>query len=242
MRLLLTRPELDAEGSREKLAAMGHAVQSVPLIDIHYLDDVALPALAWQALLVTSGNAARALARHPESARLKKLPVLAVGDQSATRMREMGFLNVESADGDVHALAALARHRLDPASGPLLHVAGSVRAGDLVQMLGDAFECRRVVLYDVVPAAALPDRLAQALKNRDLDGILFYSPRTARIFHALAEEAGLLDALDDMAAYCLSPAVAASLPENKFRIVRVAREPKESALLALIGQDLPQAD
>jgi len=242
MRLLLTRPEQDASGSRAKLVAQGHVVESVPLIDIRYFDDVPLPQLAWQALLVTSGNAARALGRHKDSAGLTHLPVLAVGDQSATRMTEMGFPHVESADGDVVALAALVRQRLDPKGGPLLHVAGSVRAGDLVQMLSDAFECRRVVLYEAIAAAALPDALAQMLKSQALDAILFYSPRTARIFHALAAEADLLGTLHNLTAYCLSPAVATSLPKGKFRHVRVAPDPKESALFDLIAQDQRQVD
>lgn len=241
MRLLLTRPALDAEGSRRTLIAMGHQVAIAPLIDIQFREDVDLPALAWQALLVTSGNAARALALHGEAARLRMLPVFAVGDQSAARLQELGFHQVESADGDVHALASLVRRRLDPAGGPLLHVAGSVRAGDLVTMLSE-FDCKRVVLYDAMAATALPPQLERELMSGEVEGVLFYSPRTARIFSALLTQPALLERLSGMIAYCLSPAVAASLPRDRFRHIRVAMEPKESALLHLIEKEAGQAD
>ena len=237
MRLLLTRPQLDAEGSRHRFEAFGHQITVAPLIDIRFLEDVSLPDLNWQALLVTSGNGARALVRQAGSAKLRRLPVLAVGDQSATRMREKGFANVVSANGDVEALAQLAKEHLDPSLGPVLHVAGSVWAGDLGALLGEAFDYHRIVLYEAVAATQLPSLIETGLARDDFDGMLFYSPRTARIFRELVVAAGLLPKLHHVTAYCLSASVARALPEKTFRETKIASEPKEAALIALLEAD-----
>jgi uroporphyrinogen-III synthase len=237
MHLLLTRPELDAEGSRDRLIALGYEVTVAPLIQIRMLEHVPLPDLPWQAVLVTSGNGARALGQHEAAAKLHNLPVLAVGEQSAMRMRAQGFTNVLSADGDAEALAQLAHIRLDPANGPVLHVAGSVRAGDLAAMLGDQFALTRVVLYEAEPVMQVPQEILTGLQNAAFDGVLFYSPRSARVFKELIIKAQLERHLARMTAYCLSARVKQSLPDGAFRSVRIAKEPKEASLLSLIVAD-----
>ena len=68
MRLLVTRPEADAAALAGILAGRGHEPIMAPVMSIRFLDQAAIPSRAWQALLVTSANGARALARRPEAA------------------------------------------------------------------------------------------------------------------------------------------------------------------------------
>ena len=236
MRLLLTRPEEDSADLARLLAGLGHEAVVAPLLAIRFIDGAAIPDRAWQALLVTSANSARALGRLAVAENLKNVPVLAVGEASAEAARAEGFAQVHAAGGDVDALAALAVTMLDPAGGPLLHAAGSVVAGDLVSLLGArGFDVERAVLYEAEKTPVLPDRTVARLNEGTIDGALFYSPRTARHFVRLVQEAGIAKRLGSVTAYCLSQAVAHALKPIAFKEIRTAPDPSQKALLALIS-------
>lgn len=235
MRLLVTRPEEDSAPLADALSALGHEAVLAPLLDIRFLEDAELPEAAWQALLVTSANGVRALVRHDHAASLLSLPVLAVGPASADAARAAGFVKVEAAGGDVGSLAEHVGKALDPAAGPLLHVAGSAVAGDLAGMLeARGFSVTRAVLYEARLASALPEAARAALEEGTLDGVLLYSPRTARAFASLVRKAGLEARVTGLAAFCLSQAVADALDDLPGLTVKIAREPDQAALIALL--------
>ncbi|HUD53168.1 uroporphyrinogen-III synthase [Parvibaculum sp.] len=237
MRLLVTRPDEDQDGLAEALRAMGHQAIAAPLLAIRPLADAAIPDTPYQALLVTSANGARAVgARRRDMARLAALPVLAVGEASAEAARAAGFADVASAGGDVEALIELALRRLAPGGGPLLHVAGSVTAGDLKGGLeAHGFSVDRVALYEAVAADCLPEAAIEALGTGAADGVLFYSPRTARSFASLIRAAGLEQTLVTLTAYCLSGAVADALAGLPFKAIETATEPTQAALLGRLA-------
>lgn len=235
MRLLVTRPEEDSAPLADALSALGHEAVLAPLLDIRFLEGAELPEAAWQALLVTSANGVRALVRHDHAASLLSLPVLAVGPASADAARAAGFVKVEAAGGDVGSLAEHVGKALDPAAGPLLHVAGSAVAGDLAGMLeARGFSVTRAVLYEARLASALPEAARAALEEGTLDGVLLYSPRTARAFASLVRKAGLEARVTGLAAFCLSQAVADALDDLPGLTVKIAREPDQAALIALL--------
>ncbi len=236
MKLLVTRPEADNAALVEVLAALGHEAVVAPLLAIRFLDEAELPVRNWQALLVTSANGARALGRRRDVDSLRNLPVFAVGQASAEELLREGFTHVTAAGGDVDALTALLVASLRPGGGPLLHVAGSVVAGDLGSSLAaHGFKVERAVLYEAERATRLPGAARDALENRSLAGVLLYSPRTARTFVSLVTKACLEDRLGGVTAYCLSQAVADAVKDLPLLRTRVAREPEQSALLALIS-------
>lgn len=234
MRLLLTRPREDAEPLAAELRRAGHEVLIEPMLEIRPLPDARLDLGGVQAALLTSANGARALAA--ATAR-RDLPVCAVGDATARAARSAGFADVASADGDVGALAALVRARLDPAAGRLLHVAGSAVAGDLSGALADAgFAVDRAVLYEARKAAALSPACRAALKDGRLDAALFFSPRSAAAFVRLADTAGLAGACRRLSALCLSRAVADAAGVVPWRGISVAIRPTQADLLDLLRE------
>src|SRR5438477_11117490 len=89
------------------LRARGCEVLVAPLLQVELLADAALGAGPWGALVMTSSNAAHAVARHPRRAELTPLPVFAVGRRTAEAARAVGFDDVRSADGDVADLVRL---------------------------------------------------------------------------------------------------------------------------------------
>ncbi|MFN4140313.1 uroporphyrinogen-III synthase [Aestuariivirga sp.] len=230
MRIAVTRPEEDAGPLTVKLGALGHAAVMAPLLAIRPRQGVAIPALPWQAVAVTSANGIRAL---PSGHDLHGLRMLAVGPQSLKAATQAGF-TAEAHGGDVDGLAAFIRSALDPNAGPILYLSGAETAGDLAGQLASAgFDCRRVVLYDAVPAGSL-GAAETALREGSLDAVLLYSPRTARIWRSLVEAAGLGGAAGKVIHLCLSRNVAAALPGAW--PVRTAAAPEEASMLALLDQ------
>ncbi len=231
-RWLITRPTADAVPLVEALAARGHDTVVAPMFEIDFSAPEPVDLTGVQAVLLTSANGVRALAGLTPR---RDLPVLAVGDATAAAARAAGFDDVASAAGDVTALARLAADRLDPGRGALFHAAGKQVAGDLKGMMEAAgFEVRRAVLYRTRAAGALPVAAIAALTNGTLDGVLFFSPRTAEVFVRVVRAAGLTDGLASLYALCLSRAVAERLQPEAWCAVRVAGRPDTAALLALL--------
>jgi uroporphyrinogen-III synthase len=236
VKALVTRPEEDAAPLARALAQRGIETLLAPMLAIAPVPEAAKlladALIGAQALLFTSANGARIFAR--ASAR-RELPVFAVGDATAAAARLADFRSVTSAGGDVAALAALAAARLAPQHGALVHVAGTVTAGDLAGALeAQGFAVRRAAIYEALPARALAPEIAAALAAGAVELALFFSPRTAAAFVRLAADAGLAPALRAMTALALSPAVAEAL--GAWRRVLVARAPTQSDLLAALDE------
>jgi uroporphyrinogen-III synthase len=234
MRALITRPRSEAEGLAALLGERGIDAVIEPLIEIAH-STIALPKFdGVQAILCTSANGVRALARASAE---RHVPVFAVGDATAARARAEGFRHVESAAGDVDDLAYLVGRRLKPQEGKLLHIAGSAVAGELATTLSsEGFAVERVVLYEANPAAILSPATALAIAESAFDLALFFSPRTAAIFARLVEEADAQAGLHSTVAVSISAAADAMLADLPFRHRVIAGSPTQAALLACIDR------
>jgi uroporphyrinogen-III synthase len=229
MRVLITRPRLDAEALADGLHAMGHATIIEPLIEIVLTDGPTLDLKGTQALLFTSANGARAAARRtPERA----LPVIAVGPATAAEAKTQNFTAVTESSGEgVDGLAATVRTRLKPGAGSLLHVTGSVTAGDLAAALKPDFTVSIERLYEAHAADSLSGALMAELSAGVIDAATFFSPRTAALFAGLIVATNLEHTCATMTAATLSNAVAKALSPLRFRKVLVAARPTAEALL-----------
>tara|TARA_R110000868_G_scaffold75153_2_gene217088 strand:- start:3980 stop:4696 length:717 start_codon:yes stop_codon:yes gene_type:complete len=236
MRLLVTRPDEDAAPLVAALEGMGHQAFHMALLKVRHLTAAAIPSRAWQALLITSANGVRALAAHGDVAALMPLPVYAVGEASAAAARDAGFARVTAAGGDVGRLAETVSGALKPQGGALLHIAGSVLAGDLKGALeAQGFSVERAVLYEAEAATQLPPEGRALIAEGGIDGVLFFSPRTAATFVKLVRDAGLEAQMAGLRAFCLSQAVADALLPLDFGLVAVSGAPTQEGLLALVA-------
>ncbi len=237
MRLLITRPEPDAKALQEVLRELGHEAVLAAMLTVRYLTSPVLDLESVQALVFTSANGVRAFAHSSgdQTDSYTALPVFAVGEATAVEGRAYGFSNVLSADGDVADLAAIIAKECSPDLGPLLHVAGTVVARDLGSLLeSSGFTVTRAVLYEALTAEALPADVAALLGSQSLDGVLFYSPRTAETFAGLIAAANLQDTCRNMTGFCLSKAVAEKLSSLPFARLDIAANPDQDALLKLL--------
>jgi uroporphyrinogen-III synthase len=232
MRALITRPAEDAAPIATALATRGFATMIEPMMTIVPLE-TPLPALdAVQAILLTSRNGVRALAA---AGPRRDLPVFAVGESTAALARDAGFDSVVSAGGDGGALARLVIERLRAADGALLHATGRDGTGELAARLTAAgFVVAGVALYEARPVAAFSATLRAGLAAGEIDMVLFFSPRTGRIFVSLAKQAGVDAVCAAVGAACLSPAVAEALAPLRWRALAVAGRPDTGSLLAAV--------
>jgi uroporphyrinogen-III synthase len=236
VRLLVTRPEPDGERTAATLRAYGHEVMVAPLLRVETIA-TRLPDGPYGAVVMTSANAARAVARHPQHDKLTSLVAFTVGRHSADAARAAGFRDVRSADGDQGDLVALLRARYAGGSQPLLYLAGEDRAGDVPGDLGaGGVPVVAVSIYRAVKVERFPAAVTRALVQGALDGVLHFSRRSAEAYLACARSAGVPGDLPRPLHYCLSRQVSEPLAAaGAGGRIRVAPRPEEAALIGLIG-------
>jgi uroporphyrinogen-III synthase len=231
---LVTRPCAAAQSLAAALARRGIGAIIAPLVEIRYRLAMTLDLAGVQAVLCTSANGVRALARINAE---RRLPLFAVGEATAAQARSEGFSAVTAADGDVDDLARLALTRLCPRDGRLVHAAGSEVAGDLAGTLRrQGFDVARETLYEARPVGALDPATLHALRAGGVDFALFFSPRTGAIFARLAAAAAVAECCGSIVALSISAAADAELGPLPWRERRVAAPPTQAALLDVLDR------
>jgi uroporphyrinogen-III synthase len=232
VQLLVTRPPPDGERTAAALRTHGHDVLLAPVLRMEALE-CTLPDRDYAGTIITSANAARAIAGKPEYARLAALPVFVVGQHTAGAAQAVGFQDVHCAGGNRRDLARLLRERFDLKSGPLLYLAGEDRAGDInlppVSII-------ILVVYRMVKAERLPATVEAALARQRIDGVLHFSRRSAQAYLECARRAGLLAQALEPLQFCLSDQVAQPLAMTDCIGIKIAPHPDEAALIALIDR------
>jgi len=227
MKILITRPLEDGKEIARRLAERGHQALLAPLLTPRFHEGPEPDLKGVAAVLATSANGIRAFVRRTQR---RDFSIFAVGPQTAEEARKAGFTEVRNADGDAKALA-LAATLWAAKKGVLLHVCGEDAPGTLAENLTlRGFKVRRLPLYAIEAASSLPQEAQSALENGGLDGAMFFSPKSARVFGVLAN--GL--PTQNLKAYCISPATAQALSCVAFAHIAVAARPNQTAMLALL--------
>ncbi|HEV7959622.1 MAG TPA: uroporphyrinogen-III synthase [Rhizomicrobium sp.] len=227
MRILVTRPIQDGEEIARRVARMGHETLLAPLLTLRFFDGAPLDLAGIQAVLVTSANGARALARRTAK---RDVAIFAVGPQSAQAAEAVGFVRVRNAGGDAAALADAVLGWATPGSGVLLHASGEESGDALCEALAaHGFDARREVLYRMERGVHLPPHAAEAIRRGEIEAALFFSPKSAELFAACVARDGL--STDRMIAICISANTAKALDGLPFAEMRIAATPDQDALL-----------
>ncbi|HEV7337314.1 MAG TPA: uroporphyrinogen-III synthase [Bosea sp. (in: a-proteobacteria)] len=231
MRVLVLRPQPDAERTAKVLIERGQEPVLAPLFSIVPGTEPA-PKGPFDALVLTSANAVPALEQLPKAWR-KSLPAFCVGSRTAEAAGALGFAT-RNAKGNRSDLLALIAGEL-PEPRKLLFVAGQDRHDDLPQQLRAAGHAVTVwTAYEAKAVDALPQPAAEALRGGAADAALHYSPRSAQTFLALADAAGLTEQALALPQVALSAEIAAPLISAGAGTVLVAEHAEEAALLAAL--------
>ncbi|MGW9330121.1 uroporphyrinogen-III synthase [Bosea sp. NPDC055594] len=233
MRVLVLRPQPDAERTAKALRERGQEPVPAPLFSIVPGAEPA-PKGPFDAIVLTSANAVPALEQLPKAWR-KALPAFCVGSRTADAAGELGFAT-RNAKGNRADLLALISSQL-PAPKKLLFVAGQDRHDDLPEQLRTAgHEVAIWTAYEARAVESLPEAAVEALRRGEVDAALHYSPRSAQTFLSLASAAGLTEQALALPQVALSAEIAAPLIGAGAGTVLVAEHAEEAALLAALDQ------
>ncbi|MGX7875715.1 uroporphyrinogen-III synthase [Mesorhizobium sp. ORM6] len=233
LRVLVTRPEPGASRTARRLQDMGLQPVVLPLTET-----VALPADAGLipsdavAIAITSANAVRLAPRAAVEA-LAALPCYAVGTRTAEAARKMGFSSVVEGSGDAEALAdSLAAAFPDKA---IVYLCGRVRFPLFEQRLERAgIKVRAVETYDTLSARYSDETILARLSGQPVDMALFYSAKAAAAMQVLINRPALKELFEKTRIFALSARIAAAFDEGAGKAIRIAAQPDEEALLALL--------
>jgi uroporphyrinogen-III synthase len=235
MRLLVTRPEPDASHLAEELRDLGHEAVLQPLLEFRSLDFDADTLKAAAALIVTSGNALRAVQAKLKIEDIAHIPLFCTGEETARRATAAGFRRIAAVTctaGELVPKIALAVQK----GSRLVHVTGKHQAFDLAAALaGEGLSLFTLSVYDMVPRPAFEASLTGDLKSGRIGGVILMSPRTAKIFAGLCAAHGLAGHAGTLCYFCLSETVARKLEPVRPACLYVAETPSRKALLALIA-------
>ena len=220
MKLLIIRPQPGADATAARVRNAGYKALLMPLFEIRALDwEVPDPA-AYDALLLTSGNAVRmaGLGLHT----LRALPVHAVGAATAGAAERAGLDIASQGSADA---AAILQEALRAGHGRLLWLCGEDRS-ELPEIDG--------LTVDAVPvyastALSAPQDFAEQVAASDV--VLLHSARAAHHFTVLCDAHGLARANIRLAAFSQNIAAAAG---DGWRSLLVSTEPSDAALLSLL--------
>ena len=180
MRLLVTRPQAEAERTAAPLRARGHEALIAPVLTDRDHRRCDIRSVTVDAIIMTSGNAARALRSSGALVLRSSFRFFAVGGQTAQAARDAGFSNVMSAEGDAADLLALAWPL--GARRAVLYLAGSDRSRDLAAELAPAGSQSRPWCLQRDGRRAPARRGRTGDRTGTIDGVPHYSRRSSPIF------------------------------------------------------------
>lgn len=209
-RLLVLRPQPGADATAARARALGLDPIVAPLFEIRPMVWAAPDAAGFDAVLMTSANAARY--GGTQLATFTHLPLFAVGAATAEAARKMGFDTISTGAADARAAIDLA---VAAGARRLFHPAGR----DHVAADPGTAEIERRIVYT-------SERLgAPVLLESEPLVALLHSTRAAHVF------AELVSPRPNIAIAAISPAVAVAAGTG-WGAVGVAERPDDDCLLA----------
>ena len=209
MKLLILRPEPGASATAEAALAMGLEPVVAPLFEIRPVEAAPLEPARFDAVLLTSANAAR---HAPDG--LAGLPCFAVGEATAAAAAERGFADLRIGPSDGAAAAAM------------MAAAGAKRAVHL---------CGREHLPIAAPGVTIERRIvyaAEPVPREPFEGpavAMVHSPRAGARFAQLAGDRS------SIVIAAISAAAAEAAGEG-WAAKTVAVAPRDHALLELAAK------
>lgn len=228
----MTRPE---PGLTETLLAVqkaGWNAYPSPSLCITLRELLPLPPRTICAVLVTSGQAVPALyGKIPQ-----EMPFYVVGDRTAERVRQAGFVNVQSANGNAEDLIKFVCQHYTPLSGTLLIVTGrgcGITLADTLRQMG--FHVIRRVVYETRATAEIDSPIITLLEQRLVAAIMFFSARsTVSWFGALPQSQQKI--ARTIRSVVISETVAHTVKRLKWKApISIASHPHAAGMIEALG-------
>ena len=228
MTVLLTRPYNLALDSRNKIKSLGKKSIIMPLIKINYLNKKIFDN-NFKYIIVTSQNAVLSF---KTNSWMRDKAILTVGNATKNLLLNLDCKNLILCERDVSSLINLIYERVDIASN-ILYVCGDHLSCNLDEELKNYGYTSVVsqIVYESQAINSLTEN--QVIKiNKDVETIMFYSPRTAKIFFNLFQKHKF--SMDNKIAICISKKCAEYISCLKWKDTKIANYPSENSMMELL--------
>ncbi|TIR20669.1 MAG: uroporphyrinogen-III synthase [Mesorhizobium sp.] len=234
VRVLVTRPEPGASRTARRLETLGFQPVLLPLTETRALPVEASIGADAVAVAVTSANAVRHAPR-ALVASLAGLPCHAVGKRTAETCRAAGFLSVAEGPGDAEALAGAIAGGL--AGKAIVYLCGRVRFPVFEQrMTAAGVHVQPIETYDTTGVDHGDADVVAGLSGQPVEAALLYSAKASLALVGLMARPTLRYLFEKTQFLALSTRVGQPMEGIAGSRVRVASQPEEEALLALLSQ------
>ena len=233
VRVLVTRPEPGASRTARRLEDRGFQPILLPLTETRTLPVEMAVVSSAAAVAVTSANAVRHVPTQLVAA-LAALPCHAVGKKTAEACRAAGFLSVDQGPGDAETLADTIA--TDLAGKEVVYLCGHVRFPVFEERLVAAgVRVLAIETYDTVELNYSDADVITGLSGGPVEAVLLYSAKAAAAVAAMTTHPALPHLFEGAQFLALSARVAKALEGIAGEKIRVASQPDEDALLALLS-------
>lgn len=216
-----------------------HGIDTIiaPLFELEYLHPE-IPSRQYQAVIFTSRHSAR---NFVENYPIPAIPAFCVGNETAAVLKDAGFSQIHSANGDMIDLYALICATVTDKTAPLLRLHADLDDDPLYdRLVQDHYDVTRLAFYVTHPVTDMPEQAILAIENNEIDGICFYSPNAARHFTQLIMEAELSEACRPLTAWCISENTRVALDLVPFGHISVSDHPSHQAMVRAMHKTMCQ--
>ena len=180
MHILLTRPFEDCLEIIMKFQALGHKVSHLPLLNINKINHEEIKFSNYGGIIFTSANAVKFLNLDKID---KNIKCFCVGKVTEKKIRDLGFQNTISAEGNVSNLKELIIKYYNTKDKQLLYISGEIISVDLdQQLIKDGYKVKRIKNYEVNHNKNFDKNFVKQLKLNMPDIVYIYSQNSASSF------------------------------------------------------------
>lgn len=234
--LIITRPLSDSLHIAQHIEKSGYQALVEPSLTIEIRDTAQMEVVDYlytgvRGVIVTSKYAVMALQKFSIE---RTFPIIAIGPTTAHMAMKAGFSAVEHAEGNATALVDYVQNHYPPEGKPFLYAAGHDITVDIANMLLAAgYAAHKIVVYKANPTETLSPAAITLIKANAIKGVLFFSIRSAGIFMEQLKARGLEKHSTFMQAFCMSPAIAATLKPDQWKAIHAAALPHSASIVEL---------
>ena len=222
----------DAEILSNDLKKIGIKSSIFPIFDLIYLDPM-LPNIDEFSYIITSSrNGVRSFAKKFLE---RDLTIYVVGEGSAQEAKKYGFKNIILGNNNIKELCRKINLNVNKDSGKLLYVSGKYQSYDVVRDLRvNGYKIENLVLYDLNPHSYLTEGVLKKLEDGIINGVVFFSPRSATVFSYLLKKARKDNITKRLRAFCLSKKIAEKVNKLNWKMTYISATSSKASLIDLL--------
>jgi uroporphyrinogen-III synthase len=233
-KVLITKSQGESEDLSQVILAAGFEPLYEPLLSIEYVEEGWPEIFGNVPLIFTSSHGVQSYAGRTE---VRGNPVYVVGQNTADTARFLGFSDVRAVAADGNGLASILLTLPEKELISAFYIRAEDISRDLSQfLLKNGVSIAEFKAYKAHSAEKFSINLLKSLDNREINAVMFFSSRGAKVFADLIEQYDRAVRLKSTKALCISEAVLKSVSVLPFQQALVARTPDRCGMMELLTE------